>query len=161
MDESNKFINILIISITRSILAIPLHCICGALIGINKKNKKGIKYGRRKFLNEKLNIFYILYLSVLIHGFYDFLLLFFSDFKNFEFLGVVFSSIWVIVSFSFVLFSYFQLKKGWMLLLSHNSNIIDNDIHLDNDIVHSENDVIHNTENFNDNNSNNVNLNLD
>jgi len=57
-----------ITSIARGILAVPLHCCTGALIGV------GVAKKRFKF--EEISFFRILLLPVLIHGFYDFFAIF-------------------------------------------------------------------------------------
>jgi len=103
-----QFFSGFMVASVRSILAIPLHATTAALIGLS--------FAEHHFLNSKRNIFTILALPIVIHGGYDFVLLFTSALGTWQTVGIVFAIMLVFIGIARMIIQMIQVDKNWKTL---------------------------------------------
>lgn len=104
--SESQWVNGLIIASSRAVMAIPLHTITAGLIGV--------AFAEKIFLNNrKMNFFRIIAIPVLLHGVYDFLLLFTSLIKAWVWVAVTLNVILEIAAALYLFFRYRNMTQKW------------------------------------------------
>jgi RsiW-degrading membrane proteinase PrsW (M82 family) len=105
-DPVNSFLASAGIAAGRSVLSVPLHCITGAIVGIN--------FAKMKFFDEKLSFWEIMFLPIFIHGLYDFVLMVSIPFLSIVFVSFLICILIVVVSATYAFKEFVKIQRGWM-----------------------------------------------